>query len=186
MYQPFKMGGDEGVQGPNTGKIKERMDLWEPSSDSSTSGFRFPFLWCSLLSFKVANPFCRAVWKFNTLLLKEQNGEFLWLQLGSKGLEWASGFSLTPTPLCGRPFILRNKIWKLLSQCVCVHLVTESYQTFCDPRDYSPPGSSVHGDSPGTNPGGGCHALLQGVFQTQGSNPDLPHYLPSEPRLLSS
>ena len=29
--------------------------------------------------------------------------------------------------------------------------------------DCSPPASSVHGDSPGKNPGVGCHALLQGM-----------------------
>ena len=40
---------------------------------------------------------------------------------------------------------------------------------------YSPLGSSVHGDSPGKNTGVGCHALLQGIFPTQGSNTDLPH-----------
>ena len=40
----------------------------------------------------------------------------------------------------------------------------------------SPRGSSVHGDSPGKNIGVGCHALLQGIFPTQGSNPGLPHY----------
>jgi len=28
--------------------------------------------------------------------------------------------------------------------------------------DCSPPGPSVHGDSPGNNTGVGCHALLQG------------------------
>ena len=39
----------------------------------------------------------------------------------------------------------------------------------------SPPGSSVHGDSPGKNTGVGCHAPLQGIFPTQGSNPGLPH-----------
>ena len=32
------------------------------------------------------------------------------------------------------------------------------------------PGSSVHGDSPGKNTGMGCHALLQGIFPTQGLN----------------
>ena len=32
---------------------------------------------------------------------------------------------------------------------------------------------SVHGDSPGKNNGVGCHAFLQGIFPTQGSNPDL-------------
>ena len=34
-------------------------------------------------------------------------------------------------------------------------------------------GSSVHGISPGKNTGVGCHFLLQGIFPTQGSNPDL-------------
>ena len=53
-------------------------------------------------------------------------------------------------------------------------LVTQSCPTLCDPIDYSPPGSSVHGDSPGKNTGVGCHALLQGIFPTQGSNPGLP------------
>jgi len=47
--------------------------------------------------------------------------------------------------------------------------------TLCDPMDCSPPGSSVHGDSPGKNTGVGCHALLQGIFPTQGANPGLPH-----------
>ena len=37
-----------------------------------------------------------------------------------------------------------------------------------------PPGSSVHGDSPGKNTGVGCHALLQGIFLTRVSNPGLP------------
>ena len=47
--------------------------------------------------------------------------------------------------------------------------------TLCNPMDCSPPGSSVHGDSPGKNTGVGCHALLQGIFPTQGSNPGLLH-----------
>ena len=33
--------------------------------------------------------------------------------------------------------------------------------------DCSPPGFSVHGDSPGKNTGMGCHALLQGIFPTR-------------------
>ena len=40
---------------------------------------------------------------------------------------------------------------------------------------YSPPGSSVHGDSPGKNTGVGCHALLQGIFPTWGLNLGLLH-----------
>ena len=43
----------------------------------------------------------------------------------------------------------------------------------CDPMDFSLPGSSARGDSPGKNTGKGCHALLQGIFPTQGSNPSI-------------
>ena len=39
--------------------------------------------------------------------------------------------------------------------------VTQLCLTFWDPMDCSPPGSSVHGNSPGKNTGVGCHALLQ-------------------------
>ena len=58
---------------------------------------------------------------------------------------------------------------------LCVCLVTQSCPTLCGPMDYSPPGSSVHGDSPGKNIGVGCHALLQGIFPILGLNPGLPH-----------
>ena len=51
--------------------------------------------------------------------------------------------------------------------------------------EWTLPGSSVHGDSPGKNIGVGCHALLQGLFPTQGLNPGLLHlqagYLLFEP-----
>ena len=47
-------------------------------------------------------------------------------------------------------------------------LVAQSCPTLCNPMDYRPPGSSVHGDSPGKNIGMGCHVLLQGIFPTQG------------------
>ena len=55
-------------------------------------------------------------------------------------------------------------------------LVAQSYLTLCDPMDCDPPGSSVLGDSPGKITGVGCHALLQGIFPTQESNPGLLHY----------
>ena len=45
----------------------------------------------------------------------------------------------------------------------------------CDPMDHSLPGTSVHRDSLGENTGVGCHALLQGIFPTQGWNPGLLH-----------
>ena len=54
-------------------------------------------------------------------------------------------------------------------------LVTQLCPTLCGPMYCRPPGSSVHGDSSGQNTGVGCHALLQGIFLTQGSNPGLPH-----------
>ena len=54
--------------------------------------------------------------------------------------------------------------------------VAQSRPTLYEPMDCSPPGSSLHGDSPDKNTGMGCHALLQGIFPTWGSNPDLPHY----------
>ena len=43
------------------------------------------------------------------------------------------------------------------------------------PVDCSSPGSPVHVASPGKNTGVGCHAILQGIFPTQGLNPGLPH-----------
>ena len=43
-------------------------------------------------------------------------------------------------------------------------LDAQSYLTLCNPIDYSPPGSSVHGDSLGKDTGVGCHSLLQGIF----------------------
>ena len=48
---------------------------------------------------------------------------------------------------------------------VHTYLVAQSHPTLCDPIDCSPPGSSVHGDSPGKNNRVGCHALLQGSSQ---------------------
>ena len=55
-------------------------------------------------------------------------------------------------------------------------LVAQLCPTPCHPVACSPPGSSVHGDSPGKNTGVSCYALLQGIFPTQGKNPDLPHW----------
>ena len=63
--------------------------------------------------------------------------------------------------------------------CVCVSLFTHVLShvwLLCYPMDHSPPGSSVHGDSPGKNTRVGCHSLLQGLFPAQGSNPGLLHW----------
>ena len=55
--------------------------------------------------------------------------------------------------------------------CVCAQSLIHVW--LWDPIDCSPPGSSVHGVSPGKNTGEGHHALLQGIFPTQESNPGL-------------
>ena len=62
-----------------------------------------------------------------------------------------------------------------LKSLLCMCLVTQPCPTLCNPMDCSPPGSSVHGDSPGKNTRVGCHALLHSIFPTQESNPHLPH-----------
>ena len=67
---------------------------------------------------------------------------------------------------------------------MCVH--DQSLQlcpTLCD-MDCSPPGSSVHGILQDKNTGVGFHALLQGIFPTQGSNQWLPLHLQYHRRIL--
>ena len=72
---------------------------------------------------------------------------------------------------------LSHRCMLYLTYIFIIHvcLVTQLYPTFCDPMDRSLPGSFVHGDFPGMHTRMGCHALLQGIFPTQGSNPGLPH-----------
>ena len=49
--------------------------------------------------------------------------------------------------------------------------------SFCNPMDCSPPGSSLcPWDFPGKNTGVGCHFLLQEIFPPQGLNPHLLHW----------
>ena len=73
----------------------------------------------------------------------------------------------------------------LLKHCAVLCLVSQSGPSLCSPMDCSPPGSSVREGSPGKNTGVGCHALLQGIFPTQGLKPRAPalqaESLPSEP-----
>ena len=61
-----------------------------------------------------------------------------------------------------------------------------SVMSDCNSMGYSLPGSSGPWDFSSTNTGVGCHFLLQGIFQTQGSNPHLlcllqADSLPTEP-----
>ena len=73
--------------------------------------------------------------------------------------------------------MLQHAMWRLADQ-LC--------PAFFDPVDCSPPGSFVHGDSPGKNTGVGCHAFPPGDLPHPGIVPRSPTLqadsLPSEPR----
>ena len=61
---------------------------------------------------------------------------------------------------------LRACVCACVCACTRACLVAQSCPSLCDPMDCSPPGSSVHGDSPEKNDGVGCYVLLQlGVLQ---------------------
>ena len=69
-----------------------------------------------------------------------------------------------------------SRTWSLSPNLCESASVSQSVMSdFCNPMDHSPPGSSVHGDSPGNTTGVGCHALLHGIFPTQELNPHLLH-----------
>ena len=51
----------------------------------------------------------------------------------------------------------------------------QSCPTLCDPMDCSSTRLLCLWDSPEKNTGVGCHALLQGIFLNQGSNPLVQH-----------
>ena len=80
---------------------------------------------------------------------------------------WGETLKLCPQHTASQPHRC-----DLCMRAVCV-LSHFSHVRLCDPMDCSPPGSSVHGDSPGKNTGMGCYFPLQGIFPTQGSNPRL-------------
>ena len=69
-------------------------------------------------------------------------------------------------------------------------LVTQSCPTLYDLMEHSPPGSSVHADSPGKNTGMGTHTLLQRNLPDPGIKPgfptlkvdSLPFELPGKPK----
>ena len=99
---------------------------------------------------------------------------------GLKGLEYKATYPPSIHLLSGekrsRPDAISSDMHPSWRYSLCLHehvLSLFSCARLCDPMDRSPPGSSVHGDSPGKNTGGGCYALLQGIFPTQVLNPCL-------------
>ena len=83
--------------------------------------------------------------------------------LRSGDIEYCSWAAELPydTGVCGDQGKMRTR-----AACLPECLVDQSCLTLCDPMDCSPPGSSVHGDSPSKNTGVSCHALLRGVVPT--------------------
>ena len=68
---------------------------------------------------------------------------------------------------------MESRAWWAIDHVPC--LVALLCPILCNPKDCSLPGSSVIGDYPGENTRVGCHALLQGIFPTQGLNLGLLH-----------
>ena len=64
-----------------------------------------------------------------------------------------------------------------LPTVTCLVLSCFSHVQLCDPMDWQPTRFLCPCNSPGRNPGVGCHALLQGIFPGQGSNLHLLYLL---------
>ena len=63
-------------------------------------------------------------------------------------------------------YVTAYSVYQCVCVCVCVYVLSHSVvsDSLCP-----------HGNSSGKNTGVGCHALLQGIFPIQGSNPGLLH-----------
>ena len=124
---------------------------------------------CDMITFSWKKP--QSVAMQNSVLcgsVTSRHGCALALSVLSQGvfLESSGGWGLEHlvwAPPCASP------LPALCCPFVCVKLL-QSFPTLCNPTDCSPPGSPVHGDSPDKNAGVGCHALIPGIFPTQGSN----------------
>ena len=80
--------------------------------------------------------------------------------------------------------------FKVLYIYTVLCLVAQICLTLCDSMDCSPPGSSIHGNSPEKNTGVGCHALFRGNLPNPRTEPwspalqvdSLPSETPQKPR----
>ena len=127
-----------------------------------------------------------AVWELLKLIRKsriEPLSIFPWMELAPWLMKKQHAFQILKFSATN---LLIEKLHKQLNITFVEHLLPStrfymrcawslSRAQLCDPKDCSPPGSSVHGDSPGKNTGVGCHILFQGIFPTQWSNPVFPH-----------
>ena len=104
-----------------------------------------------------------------------------WLNKGSRHLPLQRlnpvGLQLLTLPPQGVQGGMRHSvlqgIWQNRSLCCVLSYSVMSDSLRPNGLDYSPPGSSAHGDSPGKNTGLGSLSLRQGIFLTQELNPGL-------------
>ena len=152
----FLLQGIFPTQGLNLGLLKELVNFFYEGQ-----GSKYLRLCCSYL----------------TLLL--------WLEAATEGTsEWEglcpsktlfTKTSIDPTHLWPEiwwPVLHISTSYSLYVVC----LVAQSCPTLCDPMDCSPPGHSIHGDSPSKNTEVNCHFLLQGIFLTQVLSLHLLHW----------
>ena len=74
-------------------------------------------------------------------------------------------------------FVLKFKCFFMTYVYTCCTKLFQSCLTLCDPVDYRACQAPLSIGFSGKNTGMGCHALLQGIFLTQGSNSCLFHLL---------
>ena len=165
-------------------------------SNESVLNIRWPKYWSFSFSISPSNEYSEPIsfrinW-FDLLAIQGTLKSVLQHHSSKASILWPSAFFMVQlshpymttgktTALTRLNFASSNRyISDTLIPVLC--LVIQLCPTRGNPMDCSSPGSSVHGDSPGKNTGVGCHALLQGIFPTQGSNPGLAHcrQIPSE------
>ena len=86
-----------------------------------------------------------------------------------RSFPWCNSIAWHPWTALERNYIESNKI-------LYASMKNESESYSVVSNSLQPHGLYSPWNSPGQNTGVGCHALLQGIFPTQGSNPGLPHY----------
>ena len=161
-------------------------------SSESVLNIRWPKYWSFSFSISPSNEYSELIsfrinW-FDLLAIQGTLKSVLQHHSSKASILWSSAFFMVQlshpymttgktTALTRWNFAGSNRyISDMLIPVLC--LVAQLCPIHGNPMDCSSPGSSVHGDSPGKNTGVGCHALLQGIFPTQGSNPGLPHCRP--------
>ena len=161
-------------------------------SSESVLNIRWPKYWSFSFSISPSNEYSELIsfrinW-FDLLAIQGTLKSVLQHHSSKASILWSSAFFMVQL---SHPYMTTGKTtaltrWNFAGSNRCISdmlipvlcLVAQLCPIHGNPMDCSSPGSSVHGDSPGKNTGVGCHALLQGIFPTQGSNPGLPHCRP--------